>query len=146
MMFLRSLSLAVVAASALAALSGCVERTISITSDPPGALVWLNDREVGRTPVEVEFLYYGTYDVRLVRDGYEPLMTKGEAAAPWWDLPGPDLAAEVMPFALQSDITWHYELLPFDDDRAALIGRADEMRNRSIQAGAEAEPEPNPEE
>ena len=60
-------------------LGGCVKRTIMVTSDPEGALVWLNEREVGRTPVEVEFLYYGTYDVRLVKDGYEPLLTKGEA-------------------------------------------------------------------
>ena len=55
--------------------TGCVRRTISIVSNPPGALVWLNDREVGRTPIEVEFLYYGTYDVRIVKDGYEPLIT-----------------------------------------------------------------------
>ncbi|MFB3120043.1 MAG: PEGA domain-containing protein [Stenotrophomonas maltophilia] len=36
-----------------------------ITSEPPGALVWLNDREIGRTPVDVDFEFYGRYDVRL---------------------------------------------------------------------------------
>jgi hypothetical protein len=46
-------------------LAGCVERTITINSEPQGALVYLNDEEVGRTPVSVPFLYYGTYDVRL---------------------------------------------------------------------------------
>ncbi len=40
--------------------AGCVQRTITITSDPPGALVWLNDREIGRTPLDVNFVYYGT--------------------------------------------------------------------------------------
>ena len=50
--------------------AGCVKRTISISSNPSGALVWVNDREVGRTPVEFEFLYYGEYDLRLERDGY----------------------------------------------------------------------------
>jgi len=29
------------------AAQGCVRRVIDITSDPPGARVWVNDREVG---------------------------------------------------------------------------------------------------
>lgn len=50
-------------------LTGCLERTITITSQPTGALVHLNDREVGRTPVVVPFTFYGTYTVRLEHDG-----------------------------------------------------------------------------
>ncbi len=49
--------------------AGCVERTITITSDPPYALVWLNDEEIGRTPVTVPFTFYGKYDVRLIHEG-----------------------------------------------------------------------------
>jgi hypothetical protein len=109
-------------------LTGCVERTISISSEPSGALVYLNDREVGRTPLKVEFLYYGTYDVRLVKDGYEPLLTKGDANAPWWDVPGVDLAAELVPARLQSEIEWHFDLTPADDDPSRLIERAREMQ------------------
>lgn len=62
------------ALGAAVSLAGCVERTISITSDPSGALVFLNDEEIGRTPCEASFLHYGTYDVRIVKDGYEPYM------------------------------------------------------------------------
>ena len=58
--------------------AGCVQRMIKITSDPPGALVRLNDEEVGRTPVTVPFTFYGVYDVRLHR---EPLWMAMEAAA-----------------------------------------------------------------
>lgn len=47
---------------------GCVERTITITSEPSGALVHLNDEEVGRTPLTVPFTFYGVYDVRLEMD------------------------------------------------------------------------------
>ena len=37
---------------ALAILQGCgVQRTLQIESDPPGALVYLNGDEVGRTPM-----------------------------------------------------------------------------------------------
>lgn len=92
-------------------LGGCVQRVISITSEPSGALVHLNDREVGRTPVEVPFTFYGTYDVRLEREGCEPMWTTGEAEMPWWEAPPVDLLAEALPGA-KSEVSWHYELEP----------------------------------
>ena len=51
---------------------GCVRRTITISTDPPGTMVWLNDREVGRSPVDVDFDYYGTYDAQEIFDELEP--------------------------------------------------------------------------
>ena len=30
---------------------GCLERTIKVTTEPEGAVVWINDVEVGRTPL-----------------------------------------------------------------------------------------------
>ena len=59
---------------------GRQERVIEITSEPAGAVVWLNDRELGRTPVQTEFLFFGVYDVRLALEGYEPVVTSREAA------------------------------------------------------------------
>lgn len=109
---------------------GCVERVIEITSDPAGALVWINDREVGRTPLEVEFLHYGTFDVRLELDGYEPLDTSGEAMPPWWDQVPFDLFAEAVPGQPESRVEWHYELAPRNDDRSALMERALELRGQ----------------
>ncbi len=117
-------------------LSGCVRRTISITSEPPGALVWVNDREIGRTPVDVDFLYYGRYDVRLERAGYEPVMSYGEARAPLWDTIPFDFVSEILPADLRSRVHWHYELTPLEEDRAALVERARTLRQR-IEAGAE---------
>ncbi|MEM6393348.1 MAG: PEGA domain-containing protein [Planctomycetota bacterium] len=113
---------------------GCVERTIEITSEPSGALVYLNDEEVGRTPLEVPFTFYGVYDVRLEREGYEPKWTTGEAAAPWWDYPGPDLLAELVP-GLASRVAWHYALeasVPVEQvDTDALLERAGALRRRA---------------
>ncbi len=120
-----------VALAALVALSGCVRRTITITTEPPGTLVWLNDREVGRTPVEVDFKHYGTYDVRLEHSGYEPMMTSGRADPPWWDNVGLDLIAELTPADLESRIEWHYVLEPLDNDRDALVNRARELRKET---------------
>jgi hypothetical protein len=109
-------------------LPGCVRRTIEISSDPPGALVFLNDREVGRTPIEVDFVYYGTYDVRLLKDGYEALLTSGDAKPPWWDNLPLDLVAEAVPGEPHAQVKWHYTLQPEDSDAARLTDRAREMR------------------
>jgi hypothetical protein len=116
--------------AALLALPGCVRRTISITSEPTGALVWLNGREIGRTPVSVDFLYYGVYDVQIVAEGYEPLLTTGKADAPWWDNVPLDFFAEITPGEKHSRIEWHYALSPRDDDPAALLERARQLRGQ----------------
>ena len=108
--------------------SGCVRRTIMITSEPPGVLVWVNDREVGRTPVDIDFEHYGVYDVRLELAGFEPMMTFGKAAPPWWDGVGADFFAELVPADLRSEVHWHYDLAPLLEDREALVDRAARLR------------------
>lgn len=92
----------------LVLLTGCVQRTISITSEPVGALVHLNDEEVGRTPLTVPYTFYGVYDVRLELDGYQTLWTKQKAVAPWWEAPGPDLVAELGGGKVEQ--RWHFQL------------------------------------
>ncbi|MFI4859950.1 MAG: PEGA domain-containing protein [Phycisphaerales bacterium JB063] len=102
-----------IATLALAALlsTGCVQRVLSIQSDPPGALVYLNDQEVGRTPVTVPFTWYGTYDVRLEMAGYQTLHTEQRLDQPWWEHPGPDLFAEAIP-GKRVERSWSFELEP----------------------------------
>ena len=53
--------------------SGCVTRRMMITSDPPGAQVYVDGQPIGATPVERPFVYYGKYRYRLVKDCYQPL-------------------------------------------------------------------------
>lgn len=120
-----------VAAAAVGAmvLGGCVRRTIDITSEPSGAMVTLNDRQVGRTPVAVDFTYYGTYDVRLSLDGHEPLVTSAEATPPIWDNVPLDFVAEALPSRLDSVVTWHFVLEPERND--GLLERAEEFRMSS---------------
>jgi hypothetical protein len=127
----RIAAIMIAVALVLSAGAGCVRRTIVITTDPAGALVWLNDREVGRTPVEVEFVHYGTYDVRLVREGCEPMMTSGHAQPPLWDNLGLDLVAEALPLDFESEIRWHYDLAPAEPDQDVLQRAVLERAQRS---------------
>lgn len=118
---------------AVALVSGCADRRIVITSDPPGASVVLNDQEVGRTPLEARFTYFGEYDVRLSKDGYEPLWTSRLAVAPWYEYPPFDLAAEASPVPVRTVVRWHFVLSPVQSGRSEedLMERARELRART---------------
>ena len=115
---------------------GCVRRTIAITSTPSDALVFVNDREVGRTPCEVDFLFYGEYDVRLKHEGYESIVGSGTASAPVWDFIGADLLVEVAPLDLESRVDWHFDFIPANNDPVDLLARA-----RQMQVAARSEPD-----
>ena len=107
---------------------GCVERRIFITSEPAGARVWLNDQEVGETPVEVDFTWFGVYDVRVKKDGFEPLSTTAEAKAPLHEQPGIDFIAMAIPGTDRTRIEWHFTLEPSEGKAEGLVARARELR------------------
>lgn len=111
-------------------LGGCVRRVVEITSEPSGAIVWMNDREVGTTPCTVEILHYGTYDVRLEKPGFEPRSEGLKAVPPAWDLPGPDLVAELIPAEVVSRNAWHLILEVESMDDQAVLQRAVIARDR----------------
>ncbi len=115
--------------------TGCVERRLEITSEPSGALVWVNDQQVGRTPTQASFLYHGVYDIRLELDGYEPLRTEAEAKPPIYEHAPLDLFAEALPMRLENTQRWHFVLEPalelmMDKEQleADLLTRAAAMR------------------
>lgn len=74
--------MAVVACATLS--TGCVQRRMTIRSNPPGALVYVDDYQLGTTPVSHDFVYYGTRKIRLVKDGYETLTVRQPFPLPWY--------------------------------------------------------------
>lgn len=129
----RAIALAAVLASGFV-LGGCAQRRIVVTSEPSGATVYVNDVEIGRTPVSAGFTYYGVYDVRLRKDGYEPISTSAQADAPLYEFAGPDLITEAIPGGVLTEVKWHFTLQPIGEvgDRKAfekdLLQRAGELR------------------
>lgn len=134
--------------TALAAIAaaGCVRREIEVTSTPPGALLTLNGREVGRTPVRVRFTFDGVYDVRLRLAGYESVQGKGTTDMPVWDFVGADLVAEMVPADIHRLERWHFELVPEAHAEVGLMERAEAARRsiESMPASAPDAPEPAP--
>lgn len=112
-------------------LQGCVRREMSIQSDPPGALVYLNGEEAGRTPLTKEFKWYGTYDVVLRKDDAQTLRVRQPVIAPWWQWPPFDLFAEL--FALDDQRSFKYSLTSAADsaiDIDAILLRSSEMASQ----------------
>jgi len=118
-------------------LTACVERRIRVTSSPAGARVWLNDQQVGTTPLETRFTFYGNYDVRVELDGYESINELRTAKAPLYEYPGPDLIATALPFKFKPLIEWHFNLQQVEEAtdpegaRENLLDRAESMRQQA---------------
>jgi hypothetical protein len=114
------------------ACAGCgkVQRTMSVTSDPPGALVYMNDQEMGRTPITRDFTWYGTYDVTLRKEGYQTLKTKAEVIAPAWQWPPFDFLADLSPARLKDKHELHFTMQPESPTPSndEMLGRAEQMR------------------
>lgn len=76
--------------------AGCVRRTLTIQTEPSGAIVRLNDREIGRSSVTVDFVWYGDYDVLIRKEGYKTLQTNWVIPTPWYQHPPFDFFAEIL--------------------------------------------------
>jgi hypothetical protein len=112
---------------------GCVERMLTLESDPPGALVYMNDQEVGRTPLTTDFTWYGNYGVTVRKDGYDTLKTETNVKAPWWQWVPMDLFAEILPIPFRDHQRFAYTLEPASTqpaDPQAMYDRAAELRGK----------------
>ena len=119
-------------AVAAAALGGCVEREMKITSEPAGALVYVSDREVGRTPVSLPFTWYGDYDVLIRMDGYKTLRANADITPPWYEVPPLDLLSHMAPWTYHDRRFLHYKLEKQEQlTDEQLIKQAEEMKLRT---------------
>jgi hypothetical protein len=115
-------------------LNGCVEKRLTINSDPPGALVYLNGQEVGRTPMTRQFEMYGDYDLQLRKEGYQTLKGHAAVRAPIWQWIPLDLLSAVLPFRFEDHQRFSYALKTALTtqavDAAGLMERATALRGQ----------------
>ena len=111
-------------------LTGCVERKLTINTEPQGALVVLNDEEIGQSPVTVPFNWYGDYWVRINKQGYETLNTHRELKGPWYDKFPFDFFAQIISSErIVDSYEWTFKLEPKKQiNREELIKKAEELK------------------
>ena len=71
-----------------------VRRRLTIVSDPPGAIVYLNNKEIGKTPISQNFVHSGTYNIKCFKEGYETADVYYKVGCPWYLYPGFDFFSE----------------------------------------------------
>lgn len=110
-----------------------MERILTVQSNPPGALVYLNGQEMGRTPVQRDFTWYGTYDVAVRREGYETIKKNEPVIAPIYEWVPFDLVAELLPIPFKDRRTLTYDLKPMPpatEPSPGLMTRAAELKGQ----------------
>ena len=136
----------------LLCVTGCVRRELTIRSDPPGATLLVNDKDLGTTPHTYDFEWYGWYRITLMKDGYERLDDRPLIESPWYLWIPLDLAMELMPFEVRDEQELSYELVPvtpWSDPRPPDFPELDEMEQQyreQLEPGAAEEPQPEPQE
>ena len=137
----------------IVSVNGCVRRRLTIRSNPPGALVVIDDQEIGTTPVSTYYTYYGTRKIQLFRDGYKTVTQYHTVTTPWWQIPPIDFFSEHFSLREKRDerfVDFVLEPLPAVDGEA-LRQRAHQLRSQSqqgyvvptVQVGPETATPPN---
>ena len=132
----RSLLVAMLSAVLVVALppAGCVRRTLTIETEPQGALVYLNDEEVGPTPMSTDFTWYGDYDVIIRKEGFQTYKTHVDVKAPWYQLPPIDFFFDVLWPGTVHDRHHHaFTLEPWTSpEHDEVVSRALQLREQAL--------------
>lgn len=124
---------------AVMVLGGCVERKLTINTQPQGALISLNDEEIGTSPVTVAFEWYGDYRVRATKEGYEILNTHRNLKPPAHDgFPMDFFAGVLYPGQITDEYEWTFQLEDYQSpDRNKLIQDSQEFKKQALDIDAD---------
>ena len=123
---------------AVVSATGCVRRRLTVRSNPPGAVVHVDNQRIGTTPCAVDYVYYGTREVRLSLPGYETLTVNQPLPAPWYQWPGIDFISEnLVPARIEDARTVSFNLEPARIEPAEqIIARGEDLRRQVTPVGA----------
>ncbi len=119
--------------------TGCVHRRMTIESVPGRALVVVDGEEIGFTPASVDFTYYGTREIKLIKDGFETMTVQQPVPAPWYQIPPFDFFSDNFAFGqIKDQHRFVYQMQPSVTGQAetqGLIDRAQSLRSESVLGG-----------
>src|SRR5215212_3793629 len=114
-----------------------VRRRLNVNSNPQGALVYVDNQQIGTTPCSVDFTYYGTREIRLIKAGFETLTVNQPIPAPWYQYTPIDFVSEnLVTTKIRDNRTVSFNLAPqLIVPTQELIGRANQLRQDTLQYG-----------
>lgn len=126
----------------LICLPGCVRRRMTVRTNPPGAMVYVDHQSIGTTPVSTSFVYYGTRQFEVIKDGYRTEKFLRKIDAPWYQWPVLEFVSETLwPFEQRDeriiDVTMSPDtIVPTD----SLIRSGEELRSQATRGVAVGQP------
>lgn len=123
-------------------LFGCVTRTITVRTNPSNALVYIDDKLVGESPVTIPFTYYGTRKITIEkRDADGKLIRKRETVfekikPPIYQIFPLDFVSEfALPFNMKDDHILNYDLVELEplsrkEMQKKVLDNAEELRQK----------------
>jgi len=129
----RTTKILLLAAGIICTSAGCIHRTLRIETDPPGADVWVNGDDCGRTPADVPFVSYGAVEIFMQKKDYATRKEVARLRPPWYAIFPIDFFADVLyPGKLHDRKTLGFKLEPLAPaDMKALESRAEEFRRNA---------------
>jgi hypothetical protein len=114
---------------------GCVRRRLNVRSNPSGALVYVDNQQIGTTPCSVDFTYYGTREIRLIKPGYETLTVNQPIPTPWYQIPPLDFISEnLTPVKIRDNRTVAFDMSPqIIVPTDVIVDRASQLRQEALQ-------------
>ena len=97
---------------AMLSMTGCVYRSLTIRTEPPGSLVYVNDQLKGESPLTYDFVWYGWHRVTLRKNGFQRLDDQKLLRAPVYLWIPFDFVMELVPFRIHDVRAWSYTLTP----------------------------------
>ena len=122
--------------------AGCVTRTITIKTNPSNALVYIDDKLTGESPITIPFTYYGTRKIMIEKRDEDGRLTHERATvfekikAPAYEIFPLDFFSEVLwPGKLKDDHVLNYDLVKLEplsikEQQEKVIKNAEELRQR----------------
>ena len=120
------------------AVAGCVRRRLFINSNPVGAVVYVDNEQIGTTPCAVDFTYYGTREIRLVKPGFETLKVNQPIPTPWYEYTPIDFISEnLLPYEVRDNRSVSFNMMPeIIIPSQELIDRGNQLRQETLQGTA----------
>lgn len=117
---------------------GCVRRRMTVRTSPPGATVSVDNQLIGTSPAATSFVYYGTREFRIEKDGYRTETIRRKIKPPWYQLPVAEFVSETLwPGELRDERIIDVELVPEGvESSEAVLNRAEQLRRQAIGDGA----------
>ena len=69
---------------------------MTVRTTPPGASVYIDKQYIGNSPASSSYIYYGTREIEVARDGFRSEKVLRRISPPWYQWPPLDFISETL--------------------------------------------------